>query len=47
MIFQALAEAGVNARAITRSASEINLAFLVPQDDLKKAVRALHTLIVS
>jgi aspartate kinase len=47
MIFQALAEAGVNARAITRSASEINVAFLVPQDDLKKAVRALHTLIVS
>lgn len=47
MIFQALAEAGVNARAITRSASEINVAFLVPDGDLKKAVRALHTLIVS
>jgi len=45
-IFQAMAEAGVNARAITRSASEINVAFLVPQVDLARAVRSLHSLIV-
>jgi len=47
MIFQALAEADVNARAITKSASEINVAFLIPQGELRKAVRALHTLIIS
>lgn len=46
-IFTALAEAGVNARAITRSASEINLAFLVPEADLEKSVKSIHSLIVS
>lgn len=45
-IFQALADSQVNARAITRSASEINVAFLVPKDDLSGAVRSLHSLIV-
>ena len=45
-IFGALAEAGVNAQAITRSASEINVAFLVPESDIKKTVCSLHSLMV-
>lgn len=44
-IFGKLAEAKINARAITRSASEINVAFLVPNERIGEAVRALHTLI--
>ncbi len=46
-IFTALAEAGVNARAITRSASEINVAFLVAEGDINHAAKVLHSLIVS
>ena len=44
-IFGKLAEAKINARAITRSASEINVAFLVPDGKVTDAVRALHSLI--
>jgi len=46
-IFQSLAAAGINARVITRAASEINVAFLVTNDEITTAVRALHSLILS
>ncbi|HPQ80439.1 MAG TPA: aspartate kinase [bacterium] len=46
-VFAALAEAGVNPRAIARSASEINLGFLIENGRIPDAVRALHGLIVS
>jgi aspartokinase len=45
-IFQSLASAGINARVITRAASEINVAFLVTNDEISKAVKALHALIL-
>ncbi len=45
-IFTALAGAGINPRAITRSASEINVAFLVADAEVGAAVRAVHALIV-
>ena len=44
-IFTALAEAGINARAITKSASEINVAFLVKDSEIAPAVRALHAIL--
>ncbi len=44
-IFGKLADAKINARAITRSASEINVAFLVPELKIKEAVGALHSLL--
>jgi aspartate kinase len=46
-IFQSLASAGINARVITRAASEINVAFLVTNGEIATAVRALHSLIIS
>ena len=46
-IFQGLSQAGINARVITRAASEINVAFLVINDEITAAVRALHSLILS
>ncbi len=45
-IFTALAAADINPRVITRSASEINLAFLVPGQAIEKAVRCLHPLLL-
>jgi aspartate kinase len=45
-IFQGLAEAGINARVITRAASEINVAFLVTNHEIAASVRALHSLIL-
>jgi aspartate kinase len=45
-IFTSLAQAKLNPKVITRSASEINLAFLVPDEKVKKAVTTLHTLLV-
>lgn len=45
-IFTALAEAGINPRAVTRSASEINVAFLVHEHEIAHAVKAVHGLIV-
>lgn len=41
-----LATAGINPRVLTRSASEINLALLVPEARLQEAVRGLHTLLL-
>jgi len=46
-IFQSLAGVGINARVITRAASEINVAFLVTNKEIPAAVRALHALILS
>ncbi len=45
-IFASLAEIDLNPRVITRSASEINLAFMVPNEKIQQAVKALHGLIV-
>ncbi len=45
-IFTALAAADINPRVITRSASEINLAFLVPDPAIEKCVRCLHPLLL-
>jgi len=45
-IFQGLAKASINARVITRAASEINVAFLVTNDEIPAAVKALHGLIL-
>ena len=45
-IFQGLSDAGINGRVITRSASEINVAFLVTNDEISAAVRALHSLVL-
>ncbi len=44
-VFSALAEAKVNPKAIARSASEINLGFLIADGEISAAVRALHGLI--
>lgn len=46
-VFQVLSDAGINARVITRSASEINLAFLVANDEILPAVKALHQLLLA
>lgn len=45
-VFSALTAAGINPRVITRSASEINLAFLVTNDEILPAVKALHGLLI-
>jgi aspartate kinase len=45
-VFSALAKAGINARLITRSASEINLALLISDAEIPQAVRALHSLLL-
>jgi aspartate kinase len=45
-IFTRLAEAGINGRVITRSASEINLAFLVADSEIASAVHQLHNLVL-
>ena len=44
-VFAALAAARVSPKAIARSASEINLGFLIGNDEIPQAVRALHGLI--
>ena len=41
-----LADAGINPRVVTRSASEINFAMLIPEVHLTEAVRGLHTLLL-
>ncbi|MHC4253025.1 MAG: aspartate kinase [Planctomycetota bacterium] len=41
-VFRAVADAGVNIRMISQGASEINIAFLVDNEDIEKTVRALH-----
>jgi aspartate kinase len=45
-IFESLSKAGINARVITRAASEINVAFLVTNEEISAAVKALHELIL-
>lgn len=40
--FSAVARAGVNIQMISQGASEINIAFLVNNSDIERAVRALH-----
>lgn len=44
-IFTALADANVNSRAITKSASEINVAFLVKDSEIVNAVKSLHAIL--
>ena len=41
-VFGAVAKAGVSIRLISQGASEINIAFLVENEDITSAVRALH-----
>jgi aspartate kinase len=41
-VFKAVADAGVNVRMISQGASEINITFVVAEDDVPKAVRSLH-----
>ena len=41
-VFNTIAEAGVNIRMISQGASEINISFVVKEDDVPKAVRRLH-----
>ncbi|MBF0544724.1 MAG: aspartate kinase [Candidatus Riflebacteria bacterium] len=46
-IFTSLGEVGINAKAITKGASEINIGVLIKNEDIPKAVRALHGLILA
>ncbi len=41
-VFKAVADAGVNVRMISQGASEINITFVIAEDDVPKAVRSLH-----
>jgi len=41
-VFGAVAAAGANVRMISQGASEINISFVVREDDLVKTVRYLH-----
>jgi len=41
-VFNTVAEAGVNIRMISQGASEINISFVVSEDEVPKAVRRLH-----
>lgn len=45
-IFAKVASQGIKAKMVSQSASEINIAFLVDNNQIEPAVRALHTLIV-
>ncbi len=45
-IFAALGREGINARMVSQSATELNIAFLVNNSQIASAVRALHKLIV-
>ena len=45
-IFTALARAGITARMVAQSASEINIAFLVDNSEIEPAVKALHRLLL-
>ena len=45
-IFAALGREGINARMVSQSATEVNVAFLVDNSQIAPAVRALHKLIV-
>jgi aspartate kinase len=41
-VFNIIADAGVNIRMISQGASEINISFVVKEEDVPKAVRHLH-----
>jgi aspartate kinase len=41
-VFKAVADAGVNVRMISQGASEINITFVISEDDVPKAIRSLH-----
>ncbi len=41
-VFKAVADAGVNVRMISQGASEINITFVISEDDVPKALRSLH-----
>ncbi len=45
--FSAVAQAGVNIVAIAQGSSELNISLLVEQADARKAVEAIHDLVVS
>ena len=45
-IFQVLGEEGINARMVSQSASELNIAFLVDNSQIIRTVRALHNLVL-
>jgi aspartate kinase len=45
-VFGSLTQTGIKAKMVSQSASEINVAFLVDNDEIETAVRALHALIV-
>ncbi|GAC1436833.1 MAG: lysine-sensitive aspartokinase 3 [Terriglobales bacterium] len=42
-VFSTIADAGVNIRMISQGASEINISFVIKEDDVPKAVRHLHS----
>lgn len=46
-IFEAVERRGIKPRMISQSSSEINVAFLVTDDELEPAVRALHSMLLS
>ncbi|MBO0912724.1 MAG: ACT domain-containing protein, partial [Acidobacteria bacterium] len=41
-VFNTIAEAGVNIRMISQGASEINISFVIRENDVPSAVRRLH-----
>ncbi len=41
-VFKAVADAGVNVRMIAQGSSELNISFVVQEEDAVKAVRSLH-----
>jgi len=41
-VFSSVAAAGVNVRMISQGASEINITFVIQEEDVAAAVRALH-----
>lgn len=45
-IFTALGREGINARMVSQSTSELNVAFLVDNSQIESAVRALHELVM-
>ena len=45
-VFSALAREGINARMVSQSASELNVAFLVENSQISRTVHALHNLVL-
>jgi len=45
-IFGAISTRGIKAKMVSQSASELNVAFLVDNDEITPAVRALHELLL-